>query len=183
MNSVDSMSKFTCKGVTFWIGLIKKAYYLNTLNQNDHWVSRSKTYIIKEFEKSASFPYEEVLAFYEWVTTEEGQTWFAQKSPSNAAGVAIRNRFRLCPAAEKYIVEKAKDRGALLEYCMTFGILLQNASNVTLKAAFGDNARHEKRYIKFVEETKKKVKSFLCQLVDMGQISADQTVKDLMETL
>lgn len=177
------MEALKSKGVTFWIDLIRTAYYANHYKNGNNtwyvgWVDRK----VDEFAKKG-FSKEEVKEFFEWLMTDEGQEWFAKKSPSNAAKFAVRWRKRLCPSAEKFVVEKAKDRGSLLEYCTTFGIILDNMERVTLKAAFGEDSAHQKRYIKHIEETKKKLKSFLAQMVDNNQIDPNKTVKELLETL
>lgn len=179
------MEALKSKGVTFWIDLIRTAYYAmhhkNSQNSGGWyagWVDRK----LKEFAKKG-FSEQEVQDFFNWILTDEGQEWFARKSPSNASKFAVRWRRRLCPSAEKFILEKAKDRGSLLEYCMTFGIVLDNMEKVTLKAAFDDDSAQQKRYIKHIEETKKKLKSFLAQMVDNNQIDPNKTVKELLETL
>lgn len=176
--SIEYLKK---KGVTYWLSLIKTAYYCQKVTGNS-WYQSYRDRHIDDFAKRG-FTKEQVKEFFDWITTDDGQVWFTQKSPSNAASVAIRNRFRFCPAAEKFIVEKAKDRGSLLEYCMTFGIVLQNMEKVTLKAAFSDDADYEQRYIKHIEENKKKVKEFLAQLVSINQVDPNKTVKELLDTL
>lgn len=169
------------KGVTYWLDLIRTKYYASN-NPNSSWYASWVDRKINEWAKKG-YSKEEVKAFFDWIGTDEGQEWFAKKSPSNASKFAVRWRQRLCPSAEKFILEKAKDRGSLLEYCMTFGIVLDNMEKVTLKAAFGDDAAHQKRYIRHFEETKKKVKSFLSQLVDQGQIDSSKTIKEFLESV
>lgn len=179
------MDALKSKGVTYWIDLIRTAYYAahyrNSGNNNNWyvgWVDRK----IDEYTKKG-YSKEEIKEFFDWVLTDEGQEWFAQKSPSNAAKNAIRWRRRLCPSAEKFILEKAKDRGSLLEYCITFGIVLDNMEKVTLKAAFDDDSKQQKRYIKHIEETKKKVKTFLAQMVDNNQVDPNKTIKEFLESM
>lgn len=169
------------KGVTYWMSLIRTAYYCQKIAGNS-WYQSYRDRQIDDHARRG-FTKEQVKEFFDWITTDEGQEWFARKSPSNAATVAIRNRFRFCPAAEKFIVEKAKDRGSLLEYCITFGIVMDNIEKVTLKAAFADDSANEKRYIKHIEESKKKVKEFLSQLVSINQVDPNKTVKELLDTL
>lgn len=177
------MENLKSKGVTFWLDLIRTAYYAVHYKSNNStwyagWVDRK----LKEFADKG-FSEEEVKDFFNWIMTDEGQEWFAKKSPSNASKFAVRWRRRLCPGAEKFILEKAKDRGSLLEYCMTFGIVLDNMEKVTLKAAFGDDSEQQKRYIKHIEETKKKVKSFLTQMINNSQVDPNQTIKDFLESV
>ena len=176
------MEELKSKGVTYWMVLIRSAFYCRRI-QGSKWQSGYRSREIESSARRSAFSQEQVTEFYDWITTDEGQEWFAQKSPSNAAGVAIRNRMRFCPAAEKYIINKAKDRGRLLEYCITFGIVLDNMEKVTLKAAFDDDSKHQKRYIKHIQETKKKLKDFLVQLISTNQIDSNKTVKELLETL
>jgi hypothetical protein len=171
------------KGVTYWIDLIRTAHYARHYKKDNPtwytgWVDRK----IKEFSKR-EFSEQEVRDFFEWIMTDEGQEWFARKSPSNAAKFAIRWRCRLCPSAEKFVLEKAKDRGSLLQYCITFGIVLDNMEKVTLKAAFGERASDQKRYIKHIEETKKKMKTFLAQMVNNNQVDPNKTIKEFLESV
>jgi hypothetical protein len=170
------------KGVTFWLDLIKTKYYASH-NQDSSWYAGWIDRKTVEWQKKGNYSKEEVKEFFDWIGTDDGEEWFAQKSPSNASKFAVRWRRRLCPKAEKFVIEKAKDRGSLLEYCMTFGIVLDNMERVTLKAAFGEDSYHQKRYIKHIEETKKKVKGFLSQLVNNGQVDSTKTIKEFLESV
>lgn len=184
------------KGVTHWIGIIKAAYFYRE-NQHVSWYAgyldrRIDGFIADSASKHKRHPNkfsanpfskDQIKEFINWVLTDEGEVWFAQKSPSNAVKLAVANRKRLGSAAEKFILEKAKDRGSLLEYCSTFGIVLPNMEKVTLKAAFDDKSSHEKRYIKHIEETKKKVKDFLSQLVNINQVDPETTIKKFLESV
>lgn len=122
--------------------------------------------------------------FIEWVKTHtnEVEMWLVNKSPAVACKLAISYRYRLHSEAEKIIIQKAKDKAGLLEYCTTFGIVLPDLTNVTLKAAFGEGDR-EKRYIKKLEETKRSLKHFLVQLLNAQQIQPGQTVDELVRVL
>lgn len=122
--------------------------------------------------------------FIEWVmdNPKEVEVWLAKKSPSNACKLAISYRTRLQPEAEKIIMEKAKDKSNLLEYCSFFSVVLTDLTNVTLKAAFAEGEQ-EKKYIKKLAETKKNLKMFLVQLLNADQIKSGQTVLELLETL
>ena len=182
------------KGVTHWISLIRAAYF-HRENQHVSWYAgyldrRIDGFISDSVRKSRknpnlanAFTKDQIKEFMGWVLSDEGEVWIAQKSPSNAVKLAVQNRKRLCAEAEKFIVEKAKDRGSLLEYCSTFGIILSNMEKVTLKAAFGEDAGYEKEYIKHIDSLKKQVKSVLTQLVGINQLDEKTTVKELLETL
>lgn len=122
--------------------------------------------------------------FMNWVKDnhKEVELWLAKKSPANAGKLAVTYRTRLHAEAEKIIMDKAKDKAGLLDYCSFFALVLPDLTNVTLKAAFADGER-EKKYIKKLEETKRSLKSFLVQLLNAEQIKSEQTVSELMETL
>lgn len=181
------MDELKKKGVTYWISLIKSAYYhreFSTKYTGNSWYSSYLDRMVKNhIDEKKDFDAKQIKEFLMWVLTTEGEIWFAQKSPSNASKLAIRYRQRLSKESEKIVVEKAKDRGSLLEYCSTFGIILPNMEKVTLKAAFNDDSTYERDYIRHIEETKSQLKGFLSQLVDINQIDQNQTVKELLETL
>jgi len=128
---------------------------------------------------------EECEAFIEWAVSDKDalEEYLAKRSPSSAAEIAIRAGKRLCPAAEKIVLDKAKDKPRLLEYCSDFGILLGDMSKVTMKAAFDENSWREKRYIKKIENTKKKIREFLEQMVANGQVESGITVGELITSL
>ena len=109
--------------------------------------------------------------------------YLAGRSPSTITKWAISYNRRLCPAAEKIIKDKAGDRSKLLDYCSHFGVLLDDVSKVTMKAAFGENAGREQAYIKKMDFMKKRIKEFLGQMVKTGQVGSDVTVGELIETL
>jgi hypothetical protein len=177
------MENIKAKGVTCCLPLIRTAWQCVHYERTP-WYAGYRDRQVKNFVKNNSTLTEaEVSEFFDWIVTENGQAWFAQKSPSNAAKFAIRWNRRLCPSAEKFIIEKAKDRGSLLSYCAKFGIVMQNMEKVTLKAAFGEDAKYEKDYIKHIEETKKKLKEFLAQLVNINQVNPELTIKQLLDTL
>lgn len=113
----------------------------------------------------------------------ELEIFIAKRSPSTAAKLAVSNRRRLCPEAEKFVTAKAGDRATLLEYCGQFGIVLDDLTKITMKAAFNDEATREKRYIKKLDSTKRTVRSFLSQMVNIGRIDPNVTVKELIESL
>ena len=126
----------------------------------------------------------ECKEFIDWCVQDDKQlqVFIATRSPSTAAELSIRYSKRLCPDAEKIVVDKAKDKPKLLEYCGRWGILLGDMSKVTMRAAFAEDATREKAYIRKLEHTKKKIKEFLEQMVDIGQLDSGTTVKELIET-
>jgi hypothetical protein len=141
--------------------------------------------IVNEYCRNDKSREEECNAFIEWALSDSDalEEYIAKRSPSTAAELALRNGRRLCPVAEKFITEKAKSKPKLLEYCSNFGILLDDMSQITMKAAFEDDSRREKEYIKKMEHTKKRIKEFLEQMVSIGQLDSGITVKQLIETL
>lgn len=181
--SIEHMKK---KGVTYWLNLIKSAYEGRNVMERNNWTTVPTWYedhvkrIVKNNSRSG-FDDEDINEFFNWIATDDGEEWLAQKSPANAANLAIRYRKRLRPKAEQHILEKAKDRGGLLDYCMAFGIVLDNMEKVTLRAAFGEDADQQKRYIKHIEETKKKTKNFLIQLVRTNQIDPNKTIQEFLD--
>ena len=83
-----------------------------------------------------------VKEFINWVreNPQDVELWLVSKSPSNAAKLAVSwGKARLHPEAEKILLDKAKDKVGLLEYCTKFGIIIPDSSKVTLKAAFSGN--------------------------------------------
>lgn len=141
--------------------------------------------ISKEYSKDDPARQEECEALFSWAVQNplELEVFMAGRSPGTISRWAISWNRRLCEEAEKIVRSKAGDRSTLLDYCMHFGILLDDFSKVTMKAAFCDDSRREKAYIKKMEHTKKKIKEFLGQMVRMGQLDSGITVKDLIETL
>lgn len=113
----------------------------------------------------------------------ELEIFMAGRSPSTVANWSVRHNHRLCPEAEKVVKEKAKDRATLLEYCSHFSIVLDDLTKVTMKAAFQENSRRETAYIKKIELTKKRTKEFLEQMVSIGEIDKNISVKELLEAL
>jgi hypothetical protein len=113
----------------------------------------------------------------------ELEIFMAGRSPSTVANWSVRHNHRLCPEAEKVVKEKAKDRSTLLEYCSHFSIVLDDLTKVTMKAAFEENSRRETAYIKKIELTKKRTKEFLSQMVSIGEIDKNISVKELLEAL
>jgi hypothetical protein len=183
-------------GVTKLMPLIRSAIWAKQYKQRhgvvswleSHRLSRITDFIKKnEISNELAKDHSSALGeFYDWVTdnSEEFEVWMASKSPANAAKLACQNNVRLCPQAEKFVLEKASSRGStFLEYCSHFGIVLKEMSNVTLKAAFGEKSSYEKRYIKRIEEKKKTLKSFLVQLINIEQVDPTKTVQELVESL
>ncbi len=187
-------------GVTKLMPLIRSAIWMRNYKNNhgniawaeSHRLSRINDFLTKhqkDISDLANFrqDYANALGeFYDWILNDQSdfEVWMASKSPSNAARLACSYNFRFCPQAEKFILDKASSKGStFLEYCSHFGIVLKEMSNVTLKAAFGEKAQYEKRYIKRIEEKKKTLKSFLIQLMNIDQIDPKQTVEELVESL
>lgn len=141
--------------------------------------------MIKTYSQNDSGKVEECKALMEWAMNnqQELEVYMAKRSPGTAANWAIRSGRRLCKEAEDIVKEKAKDRSTLLDYCCHFGIVLDSTAKITLKAAFGEDSLREKAYIKKIEHTKKRTKEFLSQMVGIGQIDPEMTVKDLIGTL
>lgn len=180
-------------GVTRLISMVRRGY---SLRKYDHdWV---RDRCAKDFASDCLRRYHAEIGvvltegewksfainFMEWVKNnhKDVELWLAKKSPANAGKLAVTYRTRLHEEAEKIIMDKAKDKAGLLEYCSFFAIVLPDLTNVTLKAAFADGDR-EKKYIKKLEETKRSLKSFLVQLLNAEQIKSDQTVSELVESL
>jgi hypothetical protein len=120
--------------------------------------------------------------FVKWIATspDEAEVWMVTRSPSNAAKLAISNRCRLSPAAEKILVEKAKDKAGLLEYCTKFGVVLGDLTKIMMKASFDSDARREKEYVRKIQETKRNLQIFLEQMVGTGQMEPNTTVADII---
>lgn len=122
---------------------------------------------------------------FEWGRNNqiELEILLASRSPSTAAKLAVSYKRRLCPEAEKFVTGKAGDRATLLEYCGKFGIVLDELTKVTMKAAFNDEAHREKRYIKKLEATKRVVQDYLTQMINIGRVDPNITVQQLIESL
>lgn len=140
---------------------------------------------IREYAKGDPERTKECEEFFDWCMGDFNrlQEFIAKRSPSTAAALSLKFNERLCPAAEKIVKEKAKDKPKLLEYCGHWGIVLGDMAKVTLNAAFGEGATREKAYIKKIEYSKKKAKEFLEQMVAIGQLDSSLTLKELLETL
>jgi len=141
--------------------------------------------IVNEYSREDESRKVECNAFIDWALSDQDglENYIAERSPSSAAELALRACRRLCPSAEKLVTEKAKSKPKLLEYCSHFGILLDDMSRITMKAAFEDDSRREKEYIKKMEHTKRKIKEFLGQMISNGQLDSGITVSQLIETL
>jgi hypothetical protein len=113
----------------------------------------------------------------------ELEIFMAGRSPGTIANWSVMNNRRLCDEAEKVVKEKAKDRSTLLEYCSHFGIILDDLTKITMKAAFQEKSKRETAYIKKIELTKKRTKEFLAQMVSVGNVDPSISVKELLETL
>lgn len=183
------MEKVKNLGVTRALPLVRLGYRIRRYaahhqNYNYSWLMDRE---IKSFlTANPGVSEEEVRDFIAWVkdNNQEVELWLATKSPSNAAKLACAwGKARLHPEAEKIILEKAKDKIGLLQYCTKFGIIIPDSSKVTLKAAFSSDSWREKEYVKKIEETKKCLKDFLVQMMGLGQISGEQTISEVLESL
>ena len=173
-------------GVTRTLPLVRLGYRIRRYQQNYNYswlVDRE----VKNFIALNPLIWESTVKdFINWVkdNPQEVELWLVSKSPSNAAKLAVSwGKARLHPKAEKILLEKGKDKIGLLEYCTKFGIIIPDASKVTLKAAFSDDSWRERRYVKKIEETKRHLKGFLVQMMGLGQIRGDQTVSEVLESL
>jgi hypothetical protein len=109
----------------------------------------------------------------------------AKKSPSKAAKMAISRRKRLDPDNEKIILAKKK-KGEILEYCIVFGIVVQDRNQIVMKATFDTKQTwrsKEKRYLQMLADNKKKVCEFLRSMMDSGEIESTITVDELLEKI
>lgn len=138
-----------------------------------------------DYAKGDASREEECLALFDWAreNPEELEVYLAGRSPSTITKWAISYNRRLCPAAEKIVKDKAGDRSTLLDYCSHFGVLLDDVSKVTMKAAFGEDPAREKAYIRKMDFMKKRIKEFLEQMVRTGHLDSGLTVGELIETL
>lgn len=141
--------------------------------------------ISKDYSKGDPEREKEIEELFVWgvQNPHELEVYMAGRSPGTASRWAISWNRRLCPEAEKIVKDKAGDRSALLDYFMHFGVLLDDISKVTMKAAFDDKSHREKAYIKKIEHTKKKIKEFVSQMVANGDLDPAITVRELMEAL
>lgn len=138
-----------------------------------------------DYAKGDSSREEECVALFDWARDNplDLEVYLAGRSPSTITKWAVSYSRRLCPEAEKIVKEKAGDRSTLLDYFSHFGVLLDDVSRVTFKAAFTEDSHREKAYIKKIEHTKKRIKEFLGQMVNAGQLDTALTVGELIETL
>lgn len=152
---------------------------------NSYGYSWRKDRITQDYAKGDPDKQEECEALFSWgvQNPHELEVYLAGRSPGTVSNWAVSYNRRLCDEAERIVKDKAKDRSTLLDYCSHFGVLLDDVSKITMKAAFEDNSRREKAYIKKMEHTKKRLKEFLGQMVKTGQLDSALTVGELIETL
>lgn len=163
--------------------ILRMAYRYRGSNPNlGSW---SMTRISKDYCKDAAEREKEVQELFNWgvLNPDELEVYVAGRSPGSVASWSVSHNRRLCKEAEDIVKEKAKGRSTLLDYCSHFGILLDDVSSITMKAAFGDKSHREKAYIRKIEHTKGKIKEFVSQMVANGDLDPSITVKELMETL
>lgn len=107
----------------------------------------------------------------------------SSKSPSTMTRWALQSGRRMCKEAEDIIRLKARNKSVLLEYCTHFGVVVPDTTTITVKAAFDNDSHREKEYIRKMELEKKRVFSFLLQLIEIGAVDPEMKIKDLVETL
>jgi hypothetical protein len=170
-------------GVTKLLPLIRIGYSVRRGAPGSGWYFQNT---VKRFANKYpdSVPEVEAAAkdFVNWIATsqDEAEVWMVTRSPSNAAKLAVSNRCRLSPAAEKILVEKAKDKAGLLEYCTHFGVVLVDLTKIIMKASFDSDARREKEYVRKIQETKRNLQIFLEQMVGTGQMEPNTTVAEII---
>lgn len=166
--------------------ILKETYSLNargfTGNVANTW---HYNHLIKTIAKGDPAIEKAVGELIQWGRNnpQELEILIARRSPGTAARLAVSHKRRLCKEAEQYVIKKAGDRATLLDYCGHFGIVLDNLTKVTMEAAFNDDAWREKNYIKKMEQTRSTVRGFLTQMVNLGQIDPNVTVRELIETM
>lgn len=172
----------TLKEIT---GILRLAHNYRGNDPSVFGASWRMSRISKEYSKGDPEREKEVEELFRWgiQNPDELEVYIAGRSPGTIARWAVSWNRRLCPEAEKIVKGKAADRSTLLDYCSHFGILLDDVSKVTLKAAFGQDSRREKAYIKKMEHTKRKLKEFLGQMVNVGGVDPAISVKELLEAL
>lgn len=172
----------TLKEIT---GILRLAYCYAGRDPNNFASSWKMNRLSKDYSKDDEERQREVEELFAWGVgnPRELEVYMAGRSPGTVSRWAISWNRRLCDEAESIVKGKAGDRSTLLDYCSHFGILLDDVSKVTMKAAFGEGSQREKAYIRKMEHTKKKIKEFLGQMVRTGQLDSGVTVGDLIETL
>lgn len=167
------------------VGILLKEAYKRPLAEGKGISQWTYDYVIKKVAGDDQEVAKTAKELYDWGTRNptELEILIASRSPGTAARLAVSRNRRLCAEAEKYVTDKAGDRATLLDYCGHFGIVLGELTKVTMKAAFNDDAYREKGYIKKLEGTKRVVRGFLAQMVNLGRIDQEMTVKQLMEEL
>ena len=179
---LERAKKRTLKEVT---GILRLAYAYAGQNPSNYTSSWRVSQLIKVYSQGDPEREKEIGELFHWgvQNPHELEVYMAGRSPGTVSKWSISWNRRLCPEAEKIVKGKAGDRSTLLDYCSHFGILLDDVSKITMKAAFGENCIREKAYIRKMEHTKKKLKEFLTQMVGNGDVNPCVTVKELMETL
>ena len=178
--------------VTHLAALVKAGYKYRRYADSTHyhsWIEND----IKRFAKRNA-PYYKVTeqelfeaskAFSDWIRYDqkEVEIWLAERSPVMLAKLAISTNTRLGSESEKIVLSNAKNKAGLVDYACKFGVILPDISSVTLKAAFGEKNYREKRYIKIFEESKRNLKDLVGQMLNSGQIKAENTVQELLDSI
>ena len=183
-----NMETLRDKPLTTVGSLLKEAYKLNARNitgtLNSWYFNRFNRMIegVSKGDPDIALAAKELI---EWGRNnpQDLEILIARRSPGTAARLAVSHRRRLCKEAEKFVLKKAGDRSTLLDYCGHFGIVLDDLTKVTMKAAFNEDSWREKNYIKKMEQTKATVRGFLAQMVNIGRIDPTITVNELIESL
>lgn len=167
------------------VGVLLKEAYKYPISEGGNVSQWTYNYIIKKVAKEDPEKARAAAQLFEWgrKNPTELEILIAKRSPGTAARLSVSRNRRLCPEAEKYVTDKAGDRATLLEYCGHFGIVLEDLTKVTMKAAFNDDARREKGYIKKLEGTKRVVRGFLAQMINLGRIDGNMTVREVLEEI
>jgi hypothetical protein len=164
-------------------GVLRACYRWAITNSDPSKSSWYKSRLIQTYSNGDTEKEKECEELIQWghKNLTELEVFMAGRSPGTIAQWSVSNNRRLCPEAEKIVKDKAKDRSTLLDYCSHFGVVLDDLTRVTMKAAFQENSRRETAYIKKIELTKKKTKEFLSQMVNIGEIDPNVSVKELLE--
>jgi len=182
MTPLETAKSRTLKEIS---GVLRSCYSWRVRNVSLNHTEWTQSKHINKYSKGDPHRADECSALIQWAycNLEELEVYMAGRSPGTIAQWAVAHNRRLCLEAERLVKDKAKDRATLLDYCTHFGIVIEDLTKVTMKAAFDQESRRETAYIKKIELTKKRTREFLEQLVAIGHIDSGITVGQLIETL
>ena len=182
MSPLEKAKARTLKEIS---GVLRSCYSWRVRNVNLDHTERTQSRHIVKYSEGDPQRADECRALIQWAycNPEELEVYMAGRSPGTIAQWAAGHNRRLCREAERLVKDKAKDRSTLLDYFSHFGIVIDDLTKVTMKAAFDQESRRETAYIKKIELTKKRTREFLEQLVAIGHIDSGITVGQLIETL